>query len=158
MNIGFDIIFLGIIAGATVGCFFLGEEKAQRLMIGALIGGLVANFLAPLLIKFLPSDTSINVGLISVGMMVICIALIVAGRNVRDPRWPKSKLKATIAGFLAGIGGLSLAIASLPEATRMQIVYDYNLAAMAYDLRLFTIGMLLVWLLMSYLGVGKAKK
>lgn len=158
MNIGFDIIFLGILAASTAGCFFLGEEKSQRLMIGVLIGGLSANVLTPLLIKFMPSNASINTGFVSVGIMALCIAVIVAGRNVRDSKWPKSKFKAIVSGFLAGIGGLSLAITSLSEATRTQLTNDYNLAALAYDLRLFTVSALLVWLLVSYLTIGKAKK
>lgn len=158
MNIGFDIIFLAILAASTVGCFFLGEEKSQRLMIGVLVGGLAANLLAVPLAKLLPANTSINPGFISIGMMIICVAVTVAGRNVRDSKWPKSKFKAIISGFLAGFAGLSLSIASLPEVTRSQLTNEHNLAAIAYDLRLVSIGALIIWLLASYLTVGKAKK
>lgn len=158
MNIGFDLIFLGIIAGSTIVCFLLGEEKSQRMMVGVSVGGLVANIVAPLLVKYLPPGMPDNAGVINVGLMVVCAGVIMVGRNVRDSKWPKSKLKAIVAGFLAGIGGLSLAITSLPEATRTQLTNEYNLAALAYDLRLFTIIALLVWLLASYLTIGKARK
>lgn len=158
MNIGFDIIFLAILAASTVGSFFLGEEKSQRLMIGVLVGGLAANLLAIPLVKLLPANININPVFISIGMMVVCVAIAVAGRNVRDSKWPKSKFKSIVSGFLAGFAGISLAIASLPEITRIQLTTEHNLAAIAYDLRLVSIGALIIWLLASYLTVGKAKK
>lgn len=157
MNIGFDIIFLAILAASTVGCFFLGEEKSQRLMIGVLVGGLAANLLALPLAKLLPANTNINPGLISIGMMIICAAIIVSGKNMRDSKWSKSKFKAVVSGFLAGFAGLSLVITSLPEVTRSQLTTEHNLAAIAYDLRLISISALVIWLLASYLTVGRAK-
>ena len=158
MNIGFDIIFLVVLAFSTVGSFFLGEEKSQRLMIGVLVGGLAANTLAIPIAKLLPSNITINPGFISIGLMIICVAVVVAGRNVRDSKWKKSKFKALVSGFLAGIAGLSLVITSLPDATRIQLTTEHNLAALAYDLRLISIGALIVWLLVSYLAIGKSKR
>ncbi len=158
MNIGFDIIFLAVLAASTVGCFFLGEEKSQRLMIGVLVGGLAANMLAVPLAKLMPDNFTINPGLISVGMIVICVVIVLVGKNVRDSKWPRSKFKAVVSGFLAGFAGLSLAITSMPEVTRSQLTTEHNLAAIAYDLRLLSVGALIIWLLASYLMVGKAKK
>lgn len=158
MNIGFDIIFLVILAASTVGCFFLGEEKSQRLMIGVLVGGLAANMLAVPLAKLMPDNFTINPGLISVGMIVICVVVVLVGKNVRDSKWPRSKFKAVVSGFLAGFAGLSLAITSMPEVTRSQLTTEHNLAAIAYDLRLLSVGALILWLLAGYLMVGKAKK
>lgn len=158
MNIGFDIIFLAVLAASTIGCFFLGEEKSQRLMIGVLVGGLAANLLAIPIAKLLPANIDINPGFISIGMMIVCVAIIVAGKNIRDSKWPKSKFKAVVSGFLAGFAGLSLAIASLPEVTRSQLTTEHNLASLAYDLRLLSVGALIIWLLVSYITVGKAKK
>ena len=158
MNIGFDIIFLAVLAASTAGCFFLGEEKSQRLMIGVLVGGLAANILAVPLAKLMPDNFTINPGLISVGMIVICVVIVLVGKNVRDSKWPRSKFKAVVSGFLAGFAGLSLAITSMPEVTRSQLTTEHNLAAIAYDLRLLSVGALIIWLLASYLMVGKAKK
>jgi len=158
MNIGFDIIFLAVLAASTAGCFFLGEEKSQRLMIGVLVGGLAANMLAVPLAKLMPDNFTINPGLISVGMIVICVVIVLVGKNVRDSKWPRSKFKAVVSGFLAGFAGLSLAITSMPEVTRSQLTTEHNLAAIAYDLRLLSVGALIIWLLASYLMVGKAKK
>lgn len=158
MNIGFDIIFLAVLAASTAGCFFLGEEKSQRLMIGVLVGGLAANMLAVPLAKVMPDNFTINPGLISVGMIVICVVIVLVGKNVRDSKWPRSKFKAVVSGFLAGFAGLSLAITSMPEVTRSQLTTEHNLAAIAYDLRLLSVGALIIWLLASYLMVGKAKK
>lgn len=157
MNLGFDIIFLAILAASTAGCFFLGEEKSQRLMIGVLVGGLAANLLAMPVAKLIPTSGIINPEIISIGMMIICVVVVVAGRNVRDSKWKKSKFKALISGFLAGIAGLSLVIASLPEGTRSQLTTEHNLAALAYDLRLYSIGALIIWLLVSYFTVAKQK-
>ena len=158
MNIGFDIIFLAVLAASTAGCFFLGEEKSQRLMIGVLVGGLAANMLAVPLAKLMPDNFTINPGLISVGMIVICVVIVLVGKNVRDSKWPRSKFKAVVSGFLAGFAGLSLAITSMPEVTRSQLTTEHNLAAIAYDLRLLSVGALIIWLLASYLMVGKATK
>ena len=158
MNIGFDIIFLAVLAVSTIGSFFLGEEKSQRLMIGVLVGGLAANALAKPITNLLPSNIVINPGLISIGLMIVCVAVIVAGRNVRDSKWKKSKFKAIVSGFLAGFAGLSLVIMSIPEVTRSQLTTEHNLAALAYDLRLISIGVLIIWLLVSYFTIGKAKK
>ena len=158
MNIGFDIIFLAVLAASAAGCFFLGEEKSQRLMIGVLVGGLAANMLAVPLAKLMPDNFTINPGLISVGMIVICVVIVLVGKNVRDSKWPRSKFKAVVSGFLAGFAGLSLAITSMPEVTRSQLTTEHNLAAIAYDLRLLSVGALIIWLLASYLMVGKAKK
>jgi hypothetical protein len=91
-------------------------------------------------------------------MIILCVAIITAGKNVRDPKWPKSKIKTVVSGFLAGFAGISLAITNLPEASRNQLITDHNLASLAYDLRLLSVGVLIIWLLLCYITVGKAKK
>jgi hypothetical protein len=80
------------------------------------------------------------------------------GKNVRDSKWPKSKVKAIISGLLAALAGAGYVIANLSESARNSLITDHNLAAMAYDLRLYLMGALILWLLVTYLTVGKAKR
>jgi hypothetical protein len=80
------------------------------------------------------------------------------GKNVRDSKWPKSKVKAIISGLLSVLAGTGYVIANLSETARNNLVTDHNLAAMAYDMRLYLMGALIAWLLVTYLTVGKAKR
>jgi|688.fasta_scaffold91916_2 glucose uptake protein GlcU len=157
-NFGFDIIFLSIIAASTVGCFFLGEEKSQRLMIGTIVGVAASTQLLQLLDKV----SFLKVNYAGVGMngllLLLPIVVVLLGKNTRDSKYPKSKIKAMIAGFLSSFTILGYFIANLQDSIRENIVTEYNLAAMAYDLRIIALALVIIWLFVMYLTVGKAKK
>ncbi len=157
MKIGFDILFLAIVAGCGVGGFFLGDERAQRLMLGSLVGVFAATLLAPALAKLLNSVAIANITNISFALLAISIVIFVAPKRLRDKKWPKNKPRAVISGVLSGLFILSFGIGFLSQDTRTALVTDHNLAAMAYDLRLFVLGVLLIWLAITMLFVGKAK-
>ena len=63
-----------------------------------------------------------------------------------------------IAGFLSSFTILGYFIANLQDSIRENIVTEYNLAAMAYDLRIIALALVIIWLFVMYLTVGKAKK
>jgi len=158
MKFGFDIIFLSIIAASTVGCFFLGEEKSQRLMIGTIVGVAASTQLLQLLDKV----SFLKVNYAGVGMngllLLLPIVVVLLGKNTRDSKYPKSKIKAMIGGFLSSFTILGYFIANLQDSIRENIVTEYNLAAMAYDLRIIALALVIIWLFVMYLTVGKAKK
>ncbi len=159
MTIGFDVIFLVIVAGSTIGCFFIGEEKSQRLMIGVLAGSFIATQLAQPLSQLVGNRVAINnQSTMAVLLMVLCIAPCVLAKKVRNPIWPKSKVKAMIAGFISSLVAVSYVIASIEPASRDKLITDHNLAALAYSIRIYALVALVLWLLASYLLVGKAKK
>ncbi len=159
MNLGFDIIFFSTIASCIVACFMLGEEKAQRLVIGTLVGILAGLELSQPIEKLLsPRASFLTQPSIAIILLAICVLACVAGRNVRDARWPKSKIKATIAGGLSAVAILGYVLASLSANSLSLLVTDHNLAAIAYDLRYWALAGLIVWLLVSYVNVGKAKR
>jgi len=159
MKLGFDIIFFAVIGLSTVGSFFLGEEKSQRLMIGVITGSFAASIFAEPIYKLVGSKVSfINQGLIALTLLALCIVMCVLAKNVRDSKWPKSKIKALIAGALSGLAGMAYVIAALPEQTRSVLITEHNLAAIVYDLRIYLMAALVLALLLSYWTIGKAKK
>ena len=91
-------------------------------------------------------------------IIVLFTSLPVLGKRLRDPKWPKSKLKAMFMALFAGFVAIGYAIASLPPEQLNSLITEYNLAALAYDLRLYALAISAVWLLVSYFTVGKPKK
>lgn len=159
MKLGFDLIFFGVIGLSAVGSFLLGEEKSQRLAIGVIIGSFAGSQFAEPINKAIGEKASfLNQGTIAIAILALCILICMLGKNVRDSKWPKSKIKAVVYGLLAALAGAGYVIANLSEQARNNLVTDHNLAAMAYDLRLYVMGALIIWLLVAYLTVGKAKR
>ena len=159
MKLGFDLIFFGILGLSAVGSFVLGEEKSQRLAIGVIVGSFAGSQFAEQINKLAGSKVSfLNQGLVAIILLALCILICMVGKNVRDSKWPKSKIKAIIFGLLSALAGTGYVIANLSESARNSLVTDHNLAAMVYDLRLYLMGALIVWLLVSYLTIGKAKR
>lgn len=159
MKLGFDLIFFGVIGLSAVGSFLLGEEKSQRLAIGVIIGSFAGSQFAEPINKAIGDKGSfLNQGTVAIAILAVCILVCMLGKNVRDSKWPKSKIKAVVSGLLAALAGAGYVIANLSEQARNSLVTDHNLAAMAYDLRLYLMGALIVWLLVTYLTVGKAKR
>jgi hypothetical protein len=159
MKFGFDIIFFAVIGLSAIGSFFLGEEKAQRLALGVIIGSFASTQFAEPLAKLASGKIAIiDQTIIVIAIMVLCVTFCMLGKNVRDKKWPRSKVKAIIYGVLASLVAIAYTIASLPSDTRQSLVTDHNLAALAYDLRLYLAGALVAWILITYLTVGKAKK
>lgn len=159
MKLGFDLIFFGVIGLSAVGSFLLGEEKSQRLAIGVIIGSFAGSQFAEPINKAIGDKASfLNQGTVAIAILAVCILVCMLGKNVRDSKWPKSKIKAVVSGLLAALAGAGYVIANLSEQARNSLVTDHNLAAMAYDLRLYLMGALIVWLLATYLAVGKAKR
>ena len=159
LNFGFDIIFIAIIAASTIGCFFLGEEKSQRFMIGTLVGVAASTQLSGVIDKIsggrVPSYGSLNIGLV---LLILPVVICIIGKNVRDSKYPRSKIKAMIAGFMSGFVALGYAIGTMSIEVRNNLVTEHNLAALAYDLRFIGLSLLILWLFVTYLSVGKAKK
>jgi len=158
-NFGFDIIFLVILAALTVGSFFLGEEKSQRIMIGSIIGIAASTQLTEVLEKLIGAK-SIQYSGIGIGIILLVLPVIICtiGKNVRDSKYPKSKIKAAIAGFLSAFTLIGYGLANISESLRNRLVTEYNLAALAYDLRFIALGLLIIWIFVVFLSVGKAKK
>ncbi len=158
-NFGFDIIFLSVIAASTVGSFFLGEEKSQRIMIGTVIGIAASTQLTDVIEKVIGVKnieySGVGIGII---LLVLPIILCTIGKNVRDSKYPKSKIKAAIAGFISGFTLVGYGLASLSNSLRDRLVTEHNLAALAYDLRFIALALLMTWIFVVYLSVGKAKK
>lgn len=137
----------------------LGEEKSQRLAIGVIIGSFAGSQFAEPINKAIGDKASfLNQGTVAIAILAVCILVCMLGKNVRDSKWPKSKIKAVVSGLLAALAGAGYVIANLSEQARNSLVTEHNLAAMAYDLRLYLMGALIVWLLVTYLTVGKAKR
>ena len=137
----------------------LGEEKSQRLAIGVIIGSFAGSQFAEPINKAIGDKASfLNQGTVAIAILAVCILVCMLGKNVRDSKWPKSKIKTVVSGLLAALAGAGYVIANLSEQARNSLVTDHNLAAMAYDLRLYLMGALIVWLLATYLAVGKAKR
>lgn len=158
MKLGFDIIFLAAVAGASVGSFFLGDERTQRLMIGSLVGVFAATQLAPLIAKYTASVSVLTVTNISFILTAAVIVAFVVPRKLRDAKWPKNKPRAVIGGFLTALFLLGYSVGFLSEDTRTALVTDHNLAALSYDLRLFSLAALVIWLIVTIVIIGKAKK
>lgn len=159
MNFGFDVLFFAIIGLTTVGSFFIGEEKSQRLMIGVIVGSFAASEFSAPLTKFASDKLGfINQTIVAIVIMVLCVVICLIGKNVRDKKWPRSKIKAVISGILAGLVAVSFVIATIEPTQKDALVTDHNLAALAYDLRLYLAGALIIWLFVTYLTVGKAKR
>ncbi len=158
-NFGFDIIFLSIIAASTVGSFFLGEEKSQRIMIGTVIGIAASTQLTDVIEKLIGAKnieySGVGIGII---LLVLPIILCTIGKNVRDSKYPKSKIKAAIAGFISAFAFVGYALEGLASSFRDKLVTEHNLAALSYDLRFVALGLLILWIFVMYLTVGKAKK
>ena len=152
-------VIFGAIGLSAVGSFLLGEEKSQRLAIGVIIGSFAGNQFAEPINKAIGDKVSfLNQGTIAIAILVLCIVICMLGKNVRDSKWPKSKIKAVVSGLLSALAGVGYIIANLSEQARNSLVTDHNLAAMVYDLRLYLMGALILWLLATYLTVGKAKR
>lgn len=159
MKLGFDIFFFAVIGLGVVGGFFLGEEKSQRMAIGVLVGSFAVTQFSDPLTKLLDGKVSfVTPSIITIAIMSLCVILCVMGKNVRDKKWPKSKLKAIISGFLSGLVATAYVVYALPLDARTNLVTEHNLAALVYDLRIYLAGALTLWLLITYLTVGKAKK
>jgi hypothetical protein len=87
-------------------------------------------------------------------IIIICLL----GKNVRDSKWPKSKIKSVIAGLLVGFVLVGYGLALLGDSSFNKLVTEHNLAAIAYNMRLVSLSGLLLWLMASYLMVGKSKR
>lgn len=158
MKFGFDILFFAAIGLSSLGSFVLGEEKAQRLGIGVLLGSFAITQFSEPITKLVGSKVSfVDQFMVTIAIMVIAILICLLGKNVRDKKWPKSKIKAIVFGALSGMVAIAYVIAAMPSDLRTSLTTDYNLAALAYDLRLYLAGALVIWLLASYVTVGKAK-
>ncbi len=159
MNIGFDIIFFTIIIGSAVACFVLGEEKSQRLMIGTLVGILAGTQLSEAIAKLASTKVDfLSQSNISIALLAVIIIICLLGKNVRDSKWPKSKIKSVIAGLLVGFVLVGYGLALLGDSSFNKLVTEHNLAAIAYNMRLVSLSGLLLWLMASYLMVGKSKR
>lgn len=159
MKLGFDILFFAVVGLGVAGSFFLGEEKSQRMAIGVLVGSFAVTQFSEPLTKLLNGKVGfVAPSIIAIVIMSLCVAICVLGKNVRDKRWPKSKLKATVSGFMSGLVATAYVVYALPEVTRNSLVTDHNLAAMVYDSRIYLAAVLTIWLLITYLTVGKAKR
>lgn len=156
---GFNILFFVVLGLTTATAFFLGEEKSQRLVIGVLAGSFATTeFSVPLANLLTGKVAFTNQAFLAIFLMIICVAICLLGKNVQDKKWPKSRIKAVISGALSGLVAMSYVISSLPADQRNTLLTDYNLASLSYDLRLYLLAALIVWLLFTYVSVGKAKK
>lgn len=159
MNIGFDLLFLATIGATSVAFFIFGEEKAQRLMIGSIMGILAATQLEEPISKLLKFQIlGDKQYIIYIILLFVPIIFCLIAKNVRDAKFPKSKLKALVAGFISAFVMMGYAIAGLNEALRKSLITEHNLAALAYNLKFITLGILIAYLLFVYLSVGKAKR
>lgn len=159
MNIGFDIIFFTIIIGSAAVCFVLGGEKSQRLMIGTFVGILASTQLAEPIEKIVSAKASfINQSNIAIALLALAVIICLLGKNVRDSKWSKSKIKSVIAGLLVGFVLVGYGLALLGDSSFNKLVTEHNLAAIAYNMRLVSLSGLLLWLMASYLMSGKSKR
>lgn len=159
MNIGFDIIFFATIIGSAAVCFVLGEEKSQRLMIGTLVGILASTQLAEPIEKIASSRVAfLNQSNVAIALLALAIIICLLGKNVRESKWPKSKIRSVVAGLLVGFVLIGYGLALLSDSSFNRLVTEKNLAAIAYNMRLVSISGLLMWLMASYIFVGKAKR
>jgi len=159
MNIGFDIIFFATVMGSAVACFMIGEEKTQRLVIGTLVGILAGSQLAEPIEKIVSAKASfINQSNIAIVLLALSVIICLLGKNVRESKWPKSKIKSVIAGLLLGFVIIGYGLSLLGDSSFNKLVTEHNLAAIAYNMRLVSISGLLMWLMASYIFVGKAKR
>ncbi|MEI6741910.1 MAG: hypothetical protein WCK71_02205 [bacterium] len=159
MNIGFDIIFFATVMGSAVACFMIGEEKTQRLVIGTLVGILAGSQLAEPIEKIVSAKASfINQSNIAIALLALSVIICLLGKNVRESKWPKSKIKSVIAGLLLGFVIIGYGLSLLGDSSFNKLVTEHNLAAIAYNMRLVSISGLLMWLMASYIFVGKAKR
>jgi len=159
MNIGFDIIFFATVMGSAVACFMIGEEKTQRLVIGTLVGILAGSQLAEPIEKIVSAKASfINQSNIAIALLALSVIICLLGKNVRESKWPKSKIKSVIAGLLLGFVIIGYGLSLLGDSSFNKLVTEHNLAAIAYNMRLVSISGLLMWLMASYVFVGKAKR
>ncbi len=159
MNIGFDIIFFTIIIGSAAVCFVLGEEKSQRLAIGTFVGILASTQLSEPIAKLAATKVSfLSQSSISIALLAVTIMTCLLGKNLRDSKWPKSKIKSVIAGLLVGLVLIGYGLALLGDSSFNRLVTEQNLAAIAYNMRLVSLSGLLLWLVASYILVGKAKR
>ncbi len=159
MNIGFDIIFFATVMGSAVACFIIGEEKTQRLVIGTLVGILAGSQLAEPIEKIVSAKASfINQSNIAIALLALSVIICLLGKNVRESKWPKSKIKSVIAGLLLGFVIIGYGLSLLGDSSFNKLVTEHNLAAIAYNMRLVSISGLLMWLMASYVFVGKAKR
>jgi len=159
MNIGFDIIFFATVMGSAVACFIIGEEKTQRLVIGTLVGILAGSQLAEPIEKIVSAKASfINQSNIAIALLALSVIICLLGKNVRESKWPKSKIKSVIAGLLLGFVIIGYGLSLLGDSSFNKLVTEHNLAAIAYNMRLVSISGLLMWLMASYIFVGKAKR
>lgn len=159
MNIGLDIIFFLLIVAFPIIAYFVGEERSQRMLAGALIGSFAATQLVGLLLSQVGAVIGTNISsFLGPVIISICVFLPILGKRLRDPKWPKSKLKAMFTGLLAGFVAVGFSIATLKPEQLNSLVTDYNLISIAYDLRIYVLAISVVWFLVSYLMVGKPKK
>jgi hypothetical protein len=159
MNIGFDIIFLSLVAASTGAGFLIGDERSQRMAVGVVIGTLAALEFAEPITELTASKLDfISPAIVSICLLVLSVAACLIGKNVRDPKWPKNKIKALVSGFVSSLVAAGVIISSLEPPVREKLVTDYNLAALAYDLRLITLAALIISIIVGYLAIGKAKK
>jgi len=159
MNIGFDIIFFATVMGSAVACFMIGEEKTQRLVIGTLVGILAGSQLAEPIEKIVSAKASfISQSNIAIALLALSVIICLLGKNVRESKWPKSKIKSVIAGLLLGFVIIGYGLSLLGDSSFNKLVTEHNLAAIAYNMRLVSISGLLMWLMASYIFVGKAKR
>ncbi|MEI6581844.1 MAG: hypothetical protein WCN86_03135 [bacterium] len=159
MNIGFDIIFFATVIGSAVACFIIGEEKTQRLVIATLVGILAGSQLAEPIEKIVSAKASfINQSNIAIALLALAVIICLLGKNVRDSKWPKSKIKSVIAGLLLGFVIIGYGLSLLGDSSFNKLVTEHNLAAIAYNTRLVSLSGLMLWLMASYVLVGKAKR
>ena len=128
-------------------------------MIGTVIGIAASTQLTDVIEKVIGVKnieySGVGIGII---LLVLPIILCTIGKNVRDSKYPKSKIKAAIAGFISGFTLVGYGLASLSNSLRDRLVTEHNLAALAYDLRFIALALLMTWIFVVYLSVGKAKK
>lgn len=141
----FNLLLVTVVGSSIALGMLLGEIRVRAMAFGLTAGFVVAQVLPESLLNILPetivkADRKVAIIWI-VAIIFICASFI-------GQRHAQRSLRTIFFAIVTALFGVSISLVLLPVGTRQELVTNYNLAAMVYDLRayiiLFELGILIV--------------
>lgn len=142
----FNLILFSLLAGLSLLGFLFGENRLKTISYGAFIGFFILQISSETFMSSLSSKIGLKIEIskfIFVGL--VCAALylgsLVAQKKAND------KIRSIALGVLTALFIVSFGINTLPSSTQEALVTDFNLAAWIFNLRIYFMAALTVWLI-----------
>jgi hypothetical protein len=128
----FNLLLATVVGGSIALGMLLGEIRIRAMAFGLTVGFVVAQVLPDSLLKTVPG-TDRKVAIIWAMAVVFVVSSLFGQRHAQR------SFRTIFFAIATALFGVSISLVLLPVGTRQELVTNYYLAAMVYDLRAYII-------------------